>query len=131
MVLEQTLAIIKPDAVHRSYEILDDIVSHGFTIVRVRCCFGHRKARRKQKQNRSKEIEKRRGGNKGLVVVLVPVCRWLGPCVGPDLVLLFIPHPLALLLACRNGGFASHQSRQTSSMQNIMAKSFSTNSSAS
>ena len=36
MVLEQTLAIIKPDAVHRSYEILDDIVSHGFTIVRKR-----------------------------------------------------------------------------------------------
>eukprot|EP00043_Microstomoeca_roanoka_P012683 m.123076 g.123076 ORF g.123076 m.123076 type:complete len:200 (+) comp15561_c2_seq3:433-1032(+) len=36
MVLEQTLAIIKPDAVHRSYEILDDIVAHGFTIVRKR-----------------------------------------------------------------------------------------------
>eukprot|EP01147_Barroeca_monosierra_P001696 gene1696-4820_t len=36
MVLEQTLAIIKPDAVHRSYEILDDIASHGFTITRKR-----------------------------------------------------------------------------------------------
>ncbi|EGD74368.1 nucleoside diphosphate kinase, partial [Salpingoeca rosetta] len=36
MVLEQTLAIIKPDAVHRSYEILDDIVARGFTILRKR-----------------------------------------------------------------------------------------------
>ena len=39
--VEQTLAIIKPDAIHKADEIEDIILRHGFSILRVSkysCC---------------------------------------------------------------------------------------------
>ena len=37
--IEHTLAIIKPDAMHKADEIIDIILKSGFTIINVRCIF--------------------------------------------------------------------------------------------
>lgn len=42
IVVERTLAIIKPDAIDRADEIIEDMVANGFTILQVRVgCVHH------------------------------------------------------------------------------------------